>query len=127
MRCLLDTHAVIWLAENSSRLSTNAARAILDTENTIYVSVVSAWEVAIKCSIEKLKLDGGVSEFYRMISDNGFALLPIAKQHLECLQSLPFHHRDPFDRLLVATAAAESLIVITSDENITRYGVPVIW
>jgi PIN domain nuclease of toxin-antitoxin system len=63
----MDTHTIIWLAENSPRLSSNAARVILDTDNMVCVSVVSAWEVAIKCSIEKLKLVGGVSEFYRMI------------------------------------------------------------
>jgi PIN domain nuclease of toxin-antitoxin system len=126
MKCLLDTHVVIWFAENSPRLSPNAARVILDTGNTICVSVASAWEVAIKCSIEKLRLDGGVSEFYRMIYNNGFTLLPIEKQHLEYLQSLPFLHRDPFDRLLTATAAVEGLTLITFDENIAEYGVPVV-
>ncbi|MDR1358061.1 MAG: type II toxin-antitoxin system VapC family toxin [Coriobacteriales bacterium] len=126
MRYLLDTHIVLWFAQNSPRLSSNAAQIILDTDNTICVSVVSAWEVAIKCSIEKLRLEGGVSEFFRMVSVNGFTLLPIARQHLEYLQSLPFCHRDPFDRLLVATAVVEGLTVITADEDIARYPVPLI-
>jgi PIN domain nuclease of toxin-antitoxin system len=127
MRYLLDTHTVIWVAENSPRLSETAAKTILDTNSNIYVSIVSAWEVAIKCSLGKLKVDGGVSEFFRIIRENGFLILPINAAYVECVQRLPFIHRDPFDRMLVATAATEGMTIVTADKNIFEYGVPCIW
>jgi PIN domain nuclease of toxin-antitoxin system len=127
MKCLLDTHTIIWLATNSDRLSDSAKRAILDAENECSVSIASAWEVAVKCSLGKLRLEGGVSEFFRIISENGFSLIPIKSEHIECVEALPFHHRDPFDRLLVASAVTEEMSVITADENLPKYGIPVIW
>jgi PIN domain nuclease of toxin-antitoxin system len=77
MRCLFDTHTVIWLAENSSRLSPNATRAILDIKNKLHVSIASAWEVVVKCGLNKLKLDTGVVEFFKMIEGNGITVLPV--------------------------------------------------
>jgi PIN domain nuclease of toxin-antitoxin system len=127
MKCLLDTHTVIWLAENSPKLSQVAVRTILDPGNKIYVSIASAWEVAIKCSIGKLKLSGGVLEFFQMIDCNGITVTPISSQSLECLQELPLLHRDPFDRLLVATAITECMTIISADTNISLYGASVIW
>ena len=127
MRYLLDTHVVIWVAINSSALSKAATQTILSPENKLYISIASAWEVAIKVSKGNLRLDGGVSEFFNIIYQNGFELLPISKDQVKCLETLPFIHRDPFDRLLIATALTENLTIITADENIHKYDVQWIW
>ena len=111
MRYLLDTHIVLWLAENSPKLSDEAKVIILNEANEKFVSIASCWEVAIKLSLNKLALAGGVSEFFRIIHNNSFRLLQVAEGHLNILEFLPFHHRDPFDRLLIATAIAEQLIL----------------
>lgn len=127
MKYLLDTHVVLWLATNSPFLSETAKRAILDNNNEKYVSIVSAWEVAIKLGTQKLQLDGGLAEFFRMIDENGFLLLGIEREYLHDVQSLPFFHKDPFDRLLVATANVEKLTLISIDDNIQKYDVNWIW
>jgi PIN domain nuclease of toxin-antitoxin system len=124
---LLDTHAAIWFFMGDDKLSGTARRIIEDLSNSVYVSVVSAWELAIKISIGKLRFPGNTTGFTRMAQDNNIILLPIETAHLAVLEGLPFHHRDPFDRLIAATAFAEKMKLITADENITRYDVPLIW
>ena len=125
MKYLLDTHVVLWVAENSPLLSGKMKDAIMDMDSEKYVSLVSAWEVAIKLSTGKLRLSGGLPEYFRMIE--GLHILSIEKEHLLQISSLPDHHKDPFDRLLIATAIAENMILITGDDNIHRYSVPWIW
>ncbi|MDR2486569.1 MAG: type II toxin-antitoxin system VapC family toxin [Clostridiales Family XIII bacterium] len=129
MRFLLDTHSILWFLEDSKRLSEQAAVLIENSQaqNSMAVSIASLWEVTIKHSLGKLQFDGGVANLRAMIDTNGWSVLPIAQSHLESLSSLPFLHRDPFDRLLVATALSESIPLITVDENIRRYGVQCIW
>jgi PIN domain nuclease of toxin-antitoxin system len=127
MKYLLDTHVILWLATNSPFLSETAKRAILDNNNEKYVSIVSAWEVAIKLGTQKLQLDGGLAEFFRMIDENGFLLLGIEREYVQSVQSLPFFHKDPFDRLLIATANVENLTLISIDDNIQKYDVNWIW
>ena len=127
MNYLLDTHTVLWCAANSANLSENAWKALRDTEGHWFVSIVSAWEVAIKVSIGKINLDGGVSEFYRMTQENGFIVLPVSRKHVETVETLPFHHRDPFDRMLAAVAISENMRLITADSNINLYDVVCIW
>jgi PIN domain nuclease of toxin-antitoxin system len=127
MKCLLDTHAVLWFAEGSPRLSANAMRVILSPENEKYVSIVSAWEIAIKLSLRKLQLEGGAGEFFRITEVNGFVLLPVDRRAIECVETLPFHHRDPFDRLLIATTYVQGMSLVSADENILKYDVPRIW
>ena len=121
MKCLLDTHIILWLAENSPKLSSAIKDIILDEANTKYVSVASCWEVSIKLSLNKLNLVGGTSEFYRIIQENGFELLNVSEEHLIVLETLTFHHRDPFDRILVATASADNLVLLTDDAHIMAY------
>ena len=121
MKCLLDTHIVLWLAENSPKLSSAIKDIILDEANTKYVSVTSCWEVSIKLSLSKLDLVGGTSEFYRIIYENGFDLLHVSEEHLIGLETLPFHHCDPFDRILIATASADDLVLLTDDAQIKAY------
>jgi PIN domain nuclease of toxin-antitoxin system len=127
MEYILDTHTVLWLARNAPQLSDKAKQAIFDQESNKFVSIASAWEIAVKVSIGKFILDGGVAEFFRMVDENGFTLLPIKKEHLEITQTLPFFHRDPFDRLLIATAVSENMGLISADENIHLYDVNWIW
>ena len=127
MKCLLDAHTVLWLTGNAPRLSEKAKSTIFDPTNKKFVSIVSAWEIAIKISVGKLKIDGGVMEFFRMVDENGFIFLPIKKEHVKHTQTLPLHHRDPFDRMLVAIAASEGMSLITADENIRLYDISWIW
>jgi len=120
MKLLLDTHILIWVFDGNPRLSKNAHDAIVNGENIIYVSSVSAWEIAIKKSIGKLKLSGNYQkglERYRFIP------LDITTEHALTVESLEQHHRDPFDRMLVAQAMCEKLTIVTRDSNILLYDV----
>ena len=121
MKYLLDTHIVLWLAENSPKLSDGAKRIILDENNEKFVSIASCWEVSIKLSLNKLELSGGTSEFFRIIRSNGFELLQVWEEQLVILETLPFNHRDPFDRMLVATAMANNIILLTDDSQLLAY------
>ncbi|GAB6393631.1 MAG: type II toxin-antitoxin system VapC family toxin [Treponematales bacterium] len=127
MRALLDTHTALWFFDDVDKLSSKAYSVINNEENDIFVSIASVWEVAIKVNLGKLKCPGNTAGFLRMIYDNGFSILNIAPHYLLELEKLPNHHKDPFDRLLAATAIAENIPVITTDENIPRYSVECIW
>jgi len=128
MKYLLDTHAFLWYFLDSKDLSNCASNIIEDETVQKYISIASLWEFAVKYSMDKLTFDGGLTQLWNMLSQNGFTILPITQPQLETLISeLPFHHRDPFDRLIVATAKAEELTIVTKDENIQKYDVPWIW
>lgn len=127
MKYLLDTHVILWLATNSPLLSDTVKQLILDSNNEKYVSIVSAWEVAIKLGTQKLQLEGGLAEFFRMIDENGLFLLGIEREYLHHVQTLAFFHKDPFDRLLIATAVIENLTLISIDDNIQKYDVDWVW
>jgi PIN domain nuclease of toxin-antitoxin system len=129
MRYLLDTHAVLWFLEGSEKLSERATAVIESDQarNGIGISVASLWEFTIKHSLGKLRFDGGVTSLRAMIEANGWVVIPIAQSHLEGLAGLPFLHRDPFDRLLIATALSERMTIVTADENIHRYDVRWTW
>ena len=127
MKYLLDTHAFLWYFEDSDKLSEVAANIIEDAEMPKYISIASLWEFTIKYDSGKLRFDGGLSQLWEIIMRNGFIVLPITQSHLASLISLPFIHRDPFDRLLVAAAMAERMTLLTADENIHRYDVPSVW
>lgn len=122
VRYLLDTHVLLW-ARASPELLTNAARQVLrERENVLYLSVASLWECAVKCSIGKLKLP---SNFYRSLFQD-YEVLEIAARDLEACVRLPVLHRDTFDRLLVAQAQLSDLTLVTRDNNIAKYDVPVL-
>ncbi|MDR3164571.1 MAG: type II toxin-antitoxin system VapC family toxin [Synergistaceae bacterium] len=113
MNYLLDTHTVLWFAENSPKLSVVAKETILRQDGMNFVSIVSAWELAIKISLGKIRIDGGVEEFFNIVDRNGFLFLPIKREHIQQAETLPFEHRDPFDRILICAAIREVLTVIT--------------
>jgi len=127
MRYLLDTHILLWFFEEPARLSEQDKSIILDPDSEIYVSIASAWEVAIKISKGNLDLIGGLAEFYKIIDYNALEILPVKREYLSRLADMPFIHKDPFDRLIVATSIVEEMAVITADENIHKYAVPWIW
>ena len=124
---LLDTHSAIWFFNGSSNLSDNAKHLILDANNQINVSVVSVWELAIKINVGKLKFSGGVAGFLKLIDCNGFWLLNITPRHLLELEQLPLHHRDPFDRILIATAISEGMRFASADGNMSLYPIQCVW
>ncbi|MFO0915176.1 MAG: type II toxin-antitoxin system VapC family toxin [Pirellulales bacterium] len=128
MRLLLDTHAFLWFAGGSPRLSERAKSAIEAESNDILVSVASLWEIAVKTSLGKMKLassfDDVISE---AISVTAAKVLPIGLSELVVVATLPFHHRDPFDRLLVAQAQVERLTIVSVDDLLDDYGIQRIW
>jgi PIN domain nuclease of toxin-antitoxin system len=128
LRLLLDTHAFLWFVAGAPELSPTARGAIEDGANDVFVSIASAWEIAIKVGIGKLSLDApsaGVF-FDEQMATNGFAYLSIEPAHVFHAGALPLHHRDPFDRLLIAQALAEQMALVTR-EDFRRYGVGVLW
>ena len=127
MRYLLDTHVIIWMAEDSQKLPPKMKEIIKLTQNSIFISSISIWEIAIKMNLGKLKLNLAFDELLIGIKNSDFDILQIEDEYLEGLFVLPFLHKDPFDRLLISTALAEDLTIITIDENIQKYDVPWIW
>ncbi len=126
MAHLVDTHALLWFVFDDPRLSENAAR-LLEKE-TLLFSVASLWEIAVKVTIEKLRLGMSYPDFvHRYIASRDIEVLPIESAHLIEYVSLPRHHRDPFDRLLVAQARTERLPVVTADPRFRPYGVEAVW
>ena len=112
MRLLLDTHTFLWFVSGNPKLSANARRLIEDTENSRALSVASLWEIAIKASIGKLKLDLSIIDLVDIhIKSNAIGLLNISPKHLDSLLELPFHHKDPFDRLIISQGKTENLML----------------
>lgn len=119
MRLLLDTHVLLWSLADDPRIADIEAR-LLDEANEVFFSVASLWELAIKIGAGKLDLD--VDELRRAALQSGFTELPVLATHVQALLSLPPHHRDPFDRMLVAQARAEPMRLLTADRLLVRYG-----
>ncbi len=128
MTLLLDTHAVLWFWWADPRLSATAVALLCDQANRKLVSPATAWEVAIKVSLAKLDIGGPYRGFFpqQMIRTN-FEWLPITDDHLAGVVSLPFHHRDPFDRLLISQAAWENIPIVSADGIFDQYAVTRIW
>ena len=120
-RLLLDTHAFLWWLAEDTKLSEEASEAITDTTSLVHVSAVTVWEIAIKANLGKIDLAGADMEYE--IAANGFVELPITARHALRAGSLPRHHDDPFDRMLIAQAQLEDLIIITHDKAFLLYGI----
>ena len=128
MDYLLDTHAVLWFLNGDiTSLSDTAKNIIQDQQHTKFVSMASVWEAGIKINLGKLVFPQNTTGFINQIQKNGFELLPIGANHIIALEQLPLIHRDPFDRLLVATAIFEQMGLISCDSNIKLYPVNMVW
>lgn len=128
MKLLLDTHAFLWFIEGDVNLSSTARNLIEDLENQRFLSVASLWEISIKISIGKLELAITFVELVeRQVYGNAIELLEIQPGHLDRLAQLPFHHKDPFDRLIIAQSLAEHLTVVTKDTVFSNYPVTILW
>lgn len=127
MRVLLDTHAFIWWFEHDRRLSGSAREAVAEAAD-VFLSIASCWEIAIKVSRNKLTLAKPIERLIpEQLGLNGFQLLPIDLSDIARVATLPFHHRDPFDRLLVAQALGEELTIVSVDPVFKKYGVKRVW
>ena len=123
MKLLVDSNAFIWAYVEPTELSPAARRAISDPANDRLISIAALWEIAIKSSTGKLSMPADPSQ---AIADLALTVLPIALPHVQRVAGLPFHHRDPFDRMMIAQAMEEGLTIVTRDRNFAAYGVPVL-
>lgn len=128
MRLLLDSHAFLWFILGDHRLSDRARLAIAAADTDVLISPATLWEMAIKVRLGKYTLPGPFGPFMdTQLTSNRIRLLPIEVRHTALLASMPFHHRDPFDRLIVAQALAESIGVVSIDAMLDAYGVSRLW
>ena len=128
MRLLLDTHAFIWLAGDTSRLSPAARAAVADPANELLLSDASIWEMAIKVQLGKLVFPEPFDEkIFEALGRTQISILPIVTRHVAAVARLPLHHRDPFDRLLAVQAQPENLLVITHDPLLKQYDISLCW
>ena len=124
-RLLLDTHVLLWALSAPRHLPSAVAAKIKDPETDVYLSAVATWEIAIKSAFGKIKAD--LATIVTAARDAELDELPISIAHTQRLQALPPHHRDPFDRLLVAQALEEGLTIVTHDRALAAYGAPTLW
>jgi PIN domain nuclease of toxin-antitoxin system len=128
MKVLLDTHAFLWLITDDNRLSQTARKAFLNPKNSLLFSAASLWEICIKQSLGKLSLRSGwLQTIQNELKVNAIQWLPIEIAHCARLTKLPFHHRDPFDRMLIAQALVESLQLLSRDDRFVAYKIKCIW
>lgn len=128
MRLLLDTHVFLWWINNAPELSAKSRSVIGKGQNECFLSVASCWEMAIKSSTGKLGLSQPLERFIpEQLAANGFRLLEIDFRHAAKVETLPFHHRDPFDRLIVAQAMSEKISIVSADSALSEYGIKRIW
>ena len=123
MKLLVDTHVLLWWLGGADELAESAANAIADPGNLVAVSAASLWEISIKRSLGKLRVEG---ELHEAVVSGGFEPLPISLEHADAAGQLPPHHRDPFDRMLVAQAQSEGLTVVTRDLAFADYEIPLL-
>jgi PIN domain nuclease of toxin-antitoxin system len=124
---LLDTHTLIWFLSGDNALSEKAKNLIQEDKAINFVSIASFWEMAIKISLNKLELKKPFEELSQQIEQNNFNILPVSFTDTLIVSSLPFHHRDPFDRILVAQAITNKLRVISKDSHFALYKIEVVW
>ena len=127
MNALLDTHAFLWWDGEPEKLSKSALALCQDTETTLFLCAASVWEMQIKIQLGKLKIDLPLSDLIRQQEENGIVVLPVHVSHTLEISNLPLHHKDPFDRLLMAQARVEEMVFISADPVVAHYPVEVIW
>lgn len=127
MNCIMDTHTLLWYFSGNPQLSKNALDALENQENELFISQVTFFEMAIKVSLGKLKMPCEWEEFFYKINTMGWGILPPQNQDFISLSSLPFHHSDPFDRLIACQAINKKLTIISKDNQFDRYGASRLW
>jgi len=128
MKLLVDTQAFLWFINGSRALSTRGKASLENEAYTVYFSAASYWEICIKISLGKLQLaTGWQATIFDQLVANNFIWLPIKREHCEGIGLLPWMHRDPFDRLLIAQAICDKLVLVTNDKNVRAYSVPTLW
>jgi PIN domain nuclease of toxin-antitoxin system len=128
MRLLLDAHALLWFLAGDSKLGMKALACIQDTRNILFVSPATLWEIGIKDTLGKLTLPERFENLFpERLEASGILILPILIPHLHRHRALPFHHNDPFDRLLIAQALTEDLTLVSCDSELAAYGVKLLW
>ena len=123
MRLLIDTHVLIWFLEGNKLLSKPHRQIISDSQNDVLVSIASLWEIAVKISLGKLTLAKPLADVIKQIAVENIEVLPILPKHTLRVSTLPFHHRDPFDRIIVAQSQIENLPIVTNDIEFSHYGI----
>ena len=128
MKLLLDTHAFLWLNDDSERLSQTVKTLCTSGEHEFYLSIASPWEMQIKNQLGKLSLAMPIAELVnKNVQDNNIKLLPINLFHISHLEQLPPHHKDPFDRIIIAQAIIEGITIVSVDHAFSDYAVQVVW
>ena len=128
MKLLLDTHTLLWLSLDDPQLSDTARELIADLDNELLLSPASYWEIAIKISLGKYELTEPLAEYVaRETNNNDISILPISPAHSQIVSNLPFHHKDPFDRMLIAQSLADGLTILSKDDQFAAYGVAHVW
>ena len=128
MKYLLDTHAFLWFVTDDDKLSSDARSIIKKSNNEVYFSAASAWEMSIKVRLGRLTIEEALEPFIiKQLAENNFSTLSITIFHSICTSKLPEIHKDPFDRMIVAQSKVENLSLISRDKNIKKYKVPVVW
>jgi PIN domain nuclease of toxin-antitoxin system len=124
----MDTQVLLWIVNEDAKLNSNTKKIYLDSNNEILLSLASIWEIAIKKSLNKLEIPGNLSDFVKdHIIGNDINILSLELSHIYRLENLPFHHRDPFDRLIIAQAIDENIELISNDKIFDKYEVKRIW
>lgn len=126
MNLLLDTHILIWFLEGNSSLSKSRRQLVADSQNIVYASIASLWEIAIKISLNKLTLSRPLIDVIKQIAAEDIEILPISPEHILQVSILPFYHRDPFDRIIIAQAQTENLPIVTDDGDFGNYAVKIL-
>lgn len=127
MDLLLDTHALIWFINGDKQLPNKSIQLIKNLDVRCHVSIASIWEIAIKLSLKKLELNDGFGEISKIMYRYEIEVLPITFDHLQKLLTLEFHHNDPFDRIIISQGLVEKLLIVTKDDNFSKYNVKTVW
>lgn len=128
MTYLLDTHALIWFLEgNDTKLPQSIVNELIDPDNSVFSSIVSFWEMAIKIQIGKLTLPNSLEDMMQKVAQAGVEVLALSFEHITNLKSLPLHHKDPFDRLIISQAQVQKLTIISKDRAFKNYDIQLLW
>lgn len=128
MKYLIDTHTLLWIVTNDPKLSAKAKDLYLDSENEIFISMASIWELSIKSSLGKISLEQPLDEFVNEhVKGNDIRILKIELPHVLRIENLPFYHRDPFDRLIISQSIEDNIPIIGSDKTFDSYPIKRIW